>query len=117
MTRSLDFLRATKQADGTWQWGEVGPLLVSFHRAYSIFYHKLSIDRRGKLFLTYYLYCAQLTDEMAAAYRQKWPDEPLEKPEKGDYTPIQPHDPVIILSDDGGDTWRIALTEDFVQDE
>ncbi len=26
------------------------------------------------------------------------------------------HDPAILMSDDGGDTWRLALTEDFTAD-
>jgi hypothetical protein len=113
MTRTLDYLRATPQPDGTWKWEEMGPLLVSFHRGYSIFYHKLSIDRRGRLFLSYYLYAAQITDEMAEAYHAKWPDETLQQNDEGKWSGFRPHDPVILMSDDGGDTWRIATTEDF----
>ena len=113
MTRTLDYLRAERGPDGSWEWEEMGPLLVSFHRGYSIFYHKLSIDRLGRLFLTYYLYVAQLTDEMAEAYMQKWPDETLTRAENGTWSGIRPHDPVILLSDDGGGSWRIATTEDF----
>jgi len=113
MTRSLDYLRARRQPDGTWQWDERGPLVVSFHRGYSIFYHKLTQDRRGRLFLTYYLYVDQLSDEIAAAYMLKWPGETLTKNEQGRWTGIRPHDPVILMSDDQGDTWRIAATADF----
>ncbi len=113
MTRTLDYLRAKRQADGSWQWEELGPLVVSFHRAYSIFYHKLSIDRRGRLFLTYYLYADQLTDEMAEAYMLKWPEETLTRNDAGAWKGIRPHDPVILMSDDGGDAWRIATTADF----
>jgi hypothetical protein len=113
MTRTLDYLRATRQADGTWEWQEMGPLVVSFHRAYSIFYHKLKVDRRGRLFLSYYFYAAQITDEMAEAYHAKWPDETLVKDDDGNWSGFRPHDPVILMSDDGGDTWRIATTSDF----
>lgn len=113
MTRSLDYLRATRQPDGTWKWDELGPLVVSFHRGYSIFYHKLTLDRLGRLFLTYYLYVDQLSDEIAAAYMRKWPNETLIRNEQGRWTGIRPHDPVILVSDDHGETWRIATTEDF----
>ena len=30
-----------------------------------------------------------------------------------DHYPVKPHDPVILMSDTSGDTWRIALTKDF----
>jgi len=114
MTRTLDYLRGTRGEDGAWKWEELGPLLVPFHRAYSIFYHKLSIDGRDRLFLTYYYYADQLSDEEKAAYLAKWPEE-FEggKAPEGKF-PVKPHDPVIIMSDDAGDTWRIALTEDFL---
>ena len=115
MTRTLDYMRAKKQPDGTWKWEEMGPLVVAFHRAYSIFYQKLAMDRAGRLFLTYYYYAAQLTPEMAAAYRAKWPDENLAEPADGKSYQVRPHDPVIIMSDDGGDTWRIATTDDFAE--
>jgi len=114
MTRTLDYLRATKQADGSWKWEELGPLLVPFHRAYSIFYHKLTLDRHDRLFLTYYYYADQLSEEAKAAYRARWPEEfTRELPEDAKF-PVRAHDPVIIMSDDGGDTWQIATTEDFM---
>jgi hypothetical protein len=37
----------------------------------------------------------------------------LPEPEDGKSYAVRPHDPVILMSDDGGDTWRIALTSDF----
>lgn len=111
MMRTLDYLRARRQADGTWRWEEKGALVMPlWHRAYSIFYHKLAIDRRDRLFLTYSYYADQLSEEAAAAYRRKWPAEE----QREDRIRPRPHDPVILMSDDGGDTWRLALTKDFV---
>ena len=111
MMRTLDYFRARRQPDGTWRWEEKGALVMPlWHLAYSIFYHKLSIDRRDRLFLTYYYYADQLSEEAATAYRQTWPEEK----QGADKTRPRAHDPVILMSDDGGDTWRIALTDDFV---
>jgi hypothetical protein len=114
MMRTLDYLRATPEADGSWSWEELGALVMPlWHRAYSIFYHKLSVDRRDRLFLTYSYFAAQLPDDAVAAYRAKWPDEKVpEPPPKGMW--MRPHDPAILLSEDGGTTWRLALTPDFL---
>lgn len=114
MMRTLDYFRAPRRADDTWQWEERGSLVVPYwHKAYSIFYQKLSVDRLDRLFLTYYYYAAQLSSEEIAAYRTKWPDERVpEAPDPGRLW-MRPHDPVILVSDDGGDTWRVAQTPDF----
>jgi len=50
---------------------------------------------------------------MADAYHAKWPDERLTKNDDGNWGGFRPHDPVIMMSDDGGDSWRIATTADF----
>lgn len=110
MRRTLDYLRGTRQADGSWQWEEKGPLVVPYHPNYSIFYQKLTLDRADRLFLRYYYYAVQLTDEGIAAYHKKWPNEDL-GPENNK---VLPHDPAILMSSDGGDTWRLATTADFM---
>lgn len=111
MMRTLDYFRAKRQEDGTWRWEERGPLVVPlWHYAYSIFYHRLTLDRRGRLFLSYYYYADQLSDETKAAYRAKWPEEAKE----GQNVKPAAHDPVFLVSEDSGDTWRFALTDDLM---
>lgn len=56
-----------------------------------------------------------------AAYRGKWPDEDVRLlpdiepglPGGAAHYTVSPHDPAMLMSDDGGDTWRLALTADF----
>jgi hypothetical protein len=80
-----------------------------WHRAYSIFYHRLTLDNRGRLFLSYYYYATQLSPEEETAYRTAWPEE---IDADGKVTP-QAHDPALLVSVDGGETWRLALTADL----
>ena len=110
MRRTLDYLRGTRQPDGSWKWEEKGPLVVPYHPNYSIFYQKLTLDREDRLFLSYTYYAVQLTEEGIAAYRSKWPEEDL-GPENNR---VMPHDPVIMMSGDAGETWRLATTADFL---
>ena len=103
-------------------WDEQKSLVVPFRNWYSCWYHKLSLDRGGRLFLNYIYYGQQLTPDVVAAYREKWPNEqvrllPDVEPGLADgaahYT-VTAHGPAMLMSDDGGDTWRLALTADFV---
>lgn len=122
----LDYLR--KKADQPWE--DRGHLVIPFRRYYSCWYHKLNMDRKGRLFLNYIYYGDQYCEggeaphdqcgDEIAAYRQKWPDEKIElAPDSrklhGHWLGVKPHDPAILMSDDGGDTWRLALTPDFVE--
>lgn len=108
---ALDYLR--KKADGTWE--DRGHLVQTFHSNYSTWDQKLTIDEQGRLFLRYSFYGDQLTNTEADVYRAKWPDEPISRISGSSYwNGIMHHDPVILMSDDHGDTWRIATTADFV---
>lgn len=94
-------------------------LVVPFRYAYSHYYQKLNIDRKGRLFLNYWYYGDNFTQEEIVAYRAKWPNEPLTPRSelingRRYYQGQMWHDPVILISDDGGDSWRIATTPDFV---
>jgi hypothetical protein len=110
----LAYLR--KQKDKPWDAPK--PLVVPFHQGYSIYYHKLNIDRKGRLFVNYMYYADGLTTEELAAYRAKWPKDKIKynntAPENSRQSwNIYPHDPAILMSDDGGNTWRLAVTKDF----
>ncbi|NOY42297.1 MAG: PEP-CTERM sorting domain-containing protein [Planctomycetes bacterium] len=124
-TFSLQYLRKT--AGGVWE--DLGPLVKPFKQLYSTWDQNLTIDEQGRLFLRYSYYGDQFDCEPAdnnpgdcpevEAYREKWPNEtislvPGSRPDYGFWNGLKAHDPVILMSDDAGDTWRIATTPDFV---
>ena len=91
-------------------WECMSGLVVPGNDSYSIYMQTLTIDRLGRLFLHYYYRADILSERDKQLYRAKWPDAPDPEVQSN----IRTHDPVIIMSDDGGDSWRIAKTEDFV---
>jgi formylglycine-generating enzyme required for sulfatase activity len=104
------------------EWRHESSLLIPFRNFYSVWYHKFGLDRQGRLFMNYSYYGTGLSPEAARAYKEKWPEEDEfvipENPERfvnGLRTRVTWHDPAMIMTDDGGDTWRLALTEDFAQ--
>ena len=91
-------------------------LMVPFRNMYSCWYHKMSLDHKGRLFLSYIYYANQLSDSLLASYKAKWPDEtPTEvNQHAGNWRwGLTPHDPGILVSDDKGETWHLATTADF----
>ena len=69
------------------------PMVIAPVPGYSIYYHKLTIDRRGRRFLSYNHWT---TDE---TYREDFPE--------------RYHHRAIITSVDRGNTWKLAETRDF----
>ncbi len=92
-------------------WSEDRDLVVPFQGGYAIYYHKLAQDRRGRLFVSYWSYLGITNPEQEAAYRERWPDEEI--PGVGSNV-AYPHDPAMLISDDGGQTWRLTTTKDFL---
>lgn len=88
-------------------WQDMGRIMEPDRLGYNIYYHNLSIDKKGRLFLSYFYYAAWLSDQEKQEYKEKWPDNP--DPSETLY----PHDPVIIMSEDGK-TWKLAATDDFM---
>lgn len=74
-------------------WGPAVPLVVPPVPGYSIYYHKLTLDRRGRLFLSYSYYTADTT------YQDDYPE--------------LYHHAAVITSADGGETWKLAETADL----
>ncbi|MCE5239470.1 BNR repeat-containing protein [bacterium] len=73
-------------------WGPAQPMVVPPVPGYSIYYHKLTIDRRGRLFLSY----SHWTNDV---YQEDWPD--------------LYHNRALVMSADGGKTWKLATTDDL----
>ncbi len=76
-------------------WSRARPLVIPPLPGYSIYYHKLTIDRSGRLFLCYSLWSGEETYQ-------------------DDFFGRYPHS-AILTSPDGGQTWKLAETRDFVQ--
>ncbi|MDH7571580.1 MAG: BNR-4 repeat-containing protein, partial [Armatimonadota bacterium] len=86
---ALSYQRKPKNAP----WEPARPLVIPPLPGYSIYYHKLSIDRTGRLFLSYSYYSGE------PSYQEEFPD--------------RYHHQAVMLSADGGDTWKLAETDDF----
>ena len=74
-------------------WGPARPMVTPPLSGYSIYYHKLTIDRTGELWLSYSLYSG------TKSYQNQFP-EPY-------------NNNAIIVSKDHGATWKLAETRDF----
>lgn len=73
-------------------WGEARSLVAPPFSEYNIFYHRLTIDRRGWLFLSY---------DHWTTYWFYRADHPGNRR-------------ALMTSSDGGETWKLAETEDLV---
>jgi hypothetical protein len=125
----FDLTLHRKKAGQAW---EPVMFLIQRNRAfYEVWNHKLSLDPyTGKLYLTYYSQSRQVQvfkDEYDAL-QYMWPDRQRLIDPAGINTPVgaanaavkkyqmlnpKPSEPVTLVSDDGGDTWHLAVTEDI----
>ena len=81
----------SKPRDGAWS--PAKPMVIAPVPGYSIYYHKLTIDRRGRLFLSYNHWTSD------KVYREDFPE--------------RYHHRAIMTSVDRGKTWKLAETSDF----
>lgn len=103
-----------RTADGKWHKQQL--LVIPFSNMYGCWYHKVSIDHLGRLFVYYINYRNQLGSKALAAYNKKWPQDKVNlKPAKRNAwdNNIKPHDPAILMSEDSGCNWFLAITPDF----
>ncbi|MFN8388784.1 MAG: BNR-4 repeat-containing protein [Bdellovibrionota bacterium] len=115
--------------------GVIGPeyrsshlhLVIPFQDGYTVYHQKLNVDRFGRLFLSYSTWEQQLSPQVAQEYCTRWPDEcpngtlPPDGFQAGCESRIcwyqkstRPKDPALLMSADGGNTWRLATSEDFL---
>jgi hypothetical protein len=95
-------------------------------QTYNRYDQVLNIDRDGNLYLTYWNGTRVLIDDTYAenAYLMKWPCEILYVTTEGEWTSSTMYDlesaqarrGAILVSKDGGSTWKLAVTEDFVSE-
>jgi hypothetical protein len=119
----LDYLRKTIHGD----WEDRGHLVIPFRTYYSCWYHKLTIDYSGRLFLYYIYYGNQYGDknnhrfdssgDEIAAYQARWSNDivlqPGSRKQHGWWNGIKAHSPVIMTSDDHGEHWYLLRSSDF----
>jgi hypothetical protein len=75
-------------------WSEPRPLIIPPFSEYSIYYHRLTIDRAGRLFLSYSYYTTYWF------YRND---------QRGSNR-------AVLMSDDGGEHWKLVETRDLLRD-
>ena len=104
-------------------WDSQKNLVVAFKPFYGIWYHKLSYDSLGNMYLSYEYYAGQLFKSEAEAYVERWPEDGLTISPPGTvasdnyystYLNIKPHDPVVIVSKDNGDSWSLFDSDSIV---
>ena len=83
-------LQQSKSAGREWSGKQALATAPKGHRGYTIFYHRLFIDQRGKPYLSFTFW------EQDTRAEGRYPR-------------------VVITSDDGGETWELATTEVFME--
>lgn len=96
------------------EWEKRRDLAVPVWTRYSNWYHKISTDLKGNLFLTYYYIALRLEQVPAAQqeYCEKWKKE-LDSDKAFSPSKVNAHDPVLISSEDNGKNWKITRTPDL----
>ncbi len=115
-------------------WEEPRHLTLPFKPYYEVYYHKLVMDPvTERLFLSYYSQSGSIClfrDEFRA-YAYTWPDREIEflsvedavlptgsyasEERKYQFYAPGPSELTILVSDDRGDTWRLATSDDFAR--
>ena len=137
----LTYVRGTPTGDGDYRWVDRGGLVTPNWDRFSNYWHKIDMDRNDRLYVSYsyeiqntplnYWYnqnlrtgwldkeaCVAASTEsdcvnVTELHNQRWGDEPL-RPRGQNLDQPYPHDGVLIASDDGGTTWYIPTTDDFL---
>ena len=111
----LAYLRKPAGQD---DWEPRRTLVRPFRTNYSHWYQKPAIDRFGRLFLSYIYYGNCLSPTDATDYEAKYGESLVWERDcaggtRAYYQPMTEHEPVVLMSDDHGDSWRLATTADF----
>ena len=89
---------------------------------YKVWTHKMALDTvQNRLFLTYYSQSLGIwvNIEDYNAYINIWRDrekamlETWSEPPGNGYYWVKPSEMCTLISENGGDTWRLAVTDDF----
>ncbi len=100
----------------TGKWLPQHTLVQPFRNMYGCWYHRVSIDRKGRLFVYYINFLNQLDKKSLETYNRKWPEDKVNlNPKKsGDWDyHIKPHSPAILMQSTRKSPWFLAVTPDF----
>ena len=115
LTKSKFYLVYFRKKAGQ-PWEPFRVLVNPFRHGYCAWRQKINIDRLGRLFVNYAYFGALLRQEEVDAYKKKFPEHKVSEQRTSGLQPgIRPIGPSVLISEDQGDTWRLALTEDFEQ--
>lgn len=108
---ALVYLR--RKPDG--QWESRKDLTITPWRHYANWYQKVTPDRNGNAYCTYFYFAIRLDldKEVYDDYCRRWPEETLRGGQENTWD-VKAHDPVIIGSFDNGDVWKVVTTTDFI---
>lgn len=107
-------LHYMQKRDGE-DWQDKGSLVIPALGRYSVYYHKLSVSPNNELYLNYFFYHHFLSDEHAKQYRERWPLELIETGGNAEFnlhTGIKAHNATMLVSEDGGESWRLLGSSD-----
>ena len=94
-------------------------LVEPFKTLYSCYYHKMSQDLLGRIFINYSYYGNELKKDESRAYDKNWPEHNIfakgivDAPNGYFYMKVKNNNPVMLVSNDAGNSFRLALTPDF----
>lgn len=106
---NLDYALVYFRKEPHQRWSDIQrvDLVVPKHKGYSNWYHKVAINNRGNIFVTYMYYAHRLKGEALNDYINNWGET------DGKGGNVLAHDPVLIMSDNNGVSWKIAESSDF----
>lgn len=107
---ALVYLR--KKANGSWETRR--DLAIPAWNHYSNWYHKVAIDRENRVYCVYYYYASWLSKMpgVTEKYLKLWPADAAADGKLPDRN-LRAHDPVLIGTFDGGDSWKLVGTPDL----
>ncbi|MGR5501032.1 hypothetical protein ACQKP3_09920 [Vibrio sp. DNB22_10_4] len=134
----LEWIAGTPQTNGQYQWQDKGVIVMPNWQQYSNYTQKLHQDKRGNLYLLYTYEIQNFNDDtwfnqmlrvskssqqecellsdakdcihVVSEHYRRWPNEILAgSPNR--YSQQFQHHPVLLVSSDKGNTWRLATTE------
>jgi hypothetical protein len=134
----LEWITGTPQTNGQYQWHDKGVIVMPNWQQYSNYTQKLHQDKRGNLYLLYTYEIQNFNDDtwfnqmlrvskssqqecellsdakdcihVISEHYRRWPNEILAgSPNR--YSQQFQHHPVLLVSSDKGNTWRLATTE------
>lgn len=100
------------------EWTKRMDIIVPGHLFYSNYYQKVSLDRKGRVYLAYLYYVAHFwrrkVNQAMRDYAQRWGEEIGNEPKHlKSESSVRAHDPVLIHTPDYGQSWEITTSKEL----